>query len=315
MGTGAAPIAIDVEGHGRHEDLPARSGTSEGNIDLSRTVGWFTTKYPVSLAVGGLRWTQVVAGDAALGAVIKEAKEQLRAMPDGLTYGLLRYLNPEVDLPESDPAIGFNYLGRLGSPAAYASGDVWRFSQEGLSLTGAAGAMPIALPHTVELNAVTIDTDTGPHLNATWTWAPTALDRMAVTRINRLWFDALAGICAHVRRGGGGLTPSDILPARLSQQQIDGLQSRFPVADVLPLTPLQQGLLFHAGIAKSSGDDVYAVQFDIALGGVLDAERLHEAVQTVVARHPHLAARFATSLNSHCRSSPPSLWRPGCISN
>ncbi|CPZ44543.1 non-ribosomal peptide synthetase [Mycobacteroides abscessus] len=292
LGTGAAPIAIDVEGHGRHEDLPARSGTSEGNIDLSRTVGWFTTKYPVSLAVGGLRWTQVVAGDAALGAVIKEAKEQLRAMPDGLTYGLLRYLNPDVDLPESDPAIGFNYLGRLGSPAAYASGDVWRFSQEGLSLTGAAGAMPIALPHTVELNAVTIDTDTGPHLNATWTWAPTALDRMAVTRINRLWFDALAGICAHVRRGGGGLTPSDILPARLSQQQIDGLQSHFPVADVLPLTPLQQGLLFHAGIAKSSGDDVYAVQFDIALGGVLDAERLHEAVQTVVARHPHLAARF-----------------------
>ncbi|CPS34678.1 non-ribosomal peptide synthetase [Mycobacteroides abscessus] len=292
LGTGAAPIAIDVEGHGRHEDLPARSGTSEGNIDLSRTVGWFTTKYPVSLAVGGLRWTQVVAGDAALGAVIKEAKEQLRAMPDGLTYGLLRYLNPDVDLPESDPAIGFNYLGRLGSPAAYASGDVWRFSQEGLSLTGAAGAMPIALPHTVELNAVTIDTDTGPHLNATWTWAPTALDRMAVTRINRLWFDALAGICAHVRRGGGGLTPSDILPARLSQQQIDGLRSQFPVADVLPLTPLQQGLLFHAGIAKSSGDDVYAVQFDIALGGVLDAERLHEAVQTVVARHPHLAARF-----------------------
>ncbi|SHV94548.1 linear gramicidin synthase subunit C [Mycobacteroides abscessus subsp. abscessus] len=104
------------------------------------------------------------------------------------------------------------------------------------------------------------------------------------------------------------MTPSDILPARLSQQQIDGLQSRFPVADVLPLTPLQQGLLFHAGIAKSSGDDVYAVQFDIALGGVLDAERLHEAVQTVVARHP-------PSLNSHCRSSPPSLWRPGCISN
>ncbi|OHU21387.1 non-ribosomal peptide synthetase [Mycobacteroides franklinii] len=293
LGTGGAPIAIDVEGHGRQEELTGRDGAADRSVDLSRTVGWFTTKYPVSLAVGGLRWTQVVAGDAALGAVIKEAKEQLRALPDGLTYGLLRYLNPDVDLPESDPAIGFNYLGRLGAPAAYASGDVWRFSQDGLSLTGAAGAMPIALPHTVELNAVTIDTDTGPHLNATWTWAPTALDRMAVSRINRLWFDALAGICAHVRRGGGGLTPSDIVPARLSQQQIDGLQSRFPVADVLPLTPLQQGLLFHAGIANSSGDDVYAVQFDIALSGTLDVDRLRDAVQAVVARHPHLAARFS----------------------
>ena len=61
-------------------------------------MGWFTTKYPVSLTVGGLSWAQVIAGDAALGPVIKDAKEQLRALPDGLTYGLLRYLNPDVDL-------------------------------------------------------------------------------------------------------------------------------------------------------------------------------------------------------------------------
>ena len=86
-----APIGIDVEGHGRHEELAA-------DVDLSRTVGWFTTKYPVSLTLGELPWAQVVAGDAALGAVIKDAKEQLRALPDGLTYGLLRYLNAEVDL-------------------------------------------------------------------------------------------------------------------------------------------------------------------------------------------------------------------------
>ena len=77
LGTGGAPIGIDVEGHGRHEELAA-------DVDLSRTVGWFTTKYPVSLAVGGLSWAQVVAGEAALGAVIKDAKEQLRALPDRL---------------------------------------------------------------------------------------------------------------------------------------------------------------------------------------------------------------------------------------
>ena len=92
LGTGGAPIGIDVEGHGRHEELAA-------DVDLSRTVGWFTTKYPVALAVGGLSWAQVLAGEAALGAVIKDAKEQLRALPDGLTYGVLRYLNPDVDWP------------------------------------------------------------------------------------------------------------------------------------------------------------------------------------------------------------------------
>jgi non-ribosomal peptide synthase protein (TIGR01720 family) len=218
-GNGAAPVSIDVEGHGRAEELAA-------DVDLSRTVGWFTTKYPVSLTVGGLRWAQVIAGEAALGTVIKNAKEQLLALPDGLTYGLLRYLNPDIDLGGSDPPIGFNYLGRLGAAAAWASGEVWQISQDGLSLTGAAAAVPMPLAHTVELNAGTVDTDTGPTLHAIWTWAPSALDHAQVSRLSRLWFDALAGICAHVHGGGGGLTPSDIA-ASLSQQQIDELQRQY----------------------------------------------------------------------------------------
>jgi non-ribosomal peptide synthase protein (TIGR01720 family) len=220
LGTGGAPIGIDVEGHGRHEELGP-------DVDLSRTVGWFTTKYPVSLAVGGLRWAQVLAGEAALGALIKDAKEQLRALPDPLTYGVLRYLNSDVDLAGSDPPIGFNYLGRLGAAAGELSDDLWRVCPEGVSFTGAAAALPMPLGHTVDLNAGTVDTDTGPHLYANWTWAPSALDRAQVTRLGWLWFEALAGMCAHVRRGGGGLTPSDIAHARLSQQQIDELERRY----------------------------------------------------------------------------------------
>ncbi len=285
VGAGGAPIVIDAEGHGRHDEL-------DPHIDLSRTVGWFTTKYPVALAVGDLDWEQVVAGESGLGALIKDAKEQLGALPDGLTYGLLRYLNPEVDLDGSDPPIGFNYLGRLGAVGGDASGDIWEIRQDGWSVTGTAAAIPMPLMHTVELNAGTVDTDTGPRLRAGWTWAPSALDHAQVSRLSRLWFDALAGICAHVRRGGGGLTPSDITPAHLSQQQIDELCRQQPVADILPLTPLQKGLLYHASIAHSCGDDVYAVQLDVTLSGRLDQHRLRDAVQMVVSRHPNLAARF-----------------------
>ena len=172
LSSGTAPIGIDVEGHGRNEDLAP-------DIDLSRTVGWFTTKYPVSLTVGGLRWSQVVAGDAALGPVIKNAKEQLRALPDGLSYGLLRYLNTDVDLTGSDPSIGFNYLGRLGAAAAEMSDAMWRISQDDLSVADAAAAVPMPLAHTVALNAGTVDTDTGPQLHANWTWAPSALNDAA----------------------------------------------------------------------------------------------------------------------------------------
>ena len=168
----------------------------------------------------------MIAGDTALGTAIKNAKEQLLALGDGLTYGLLRYLNPDVDLAESDPSIGFNYLGRLGAAPAALSDELWRISQDNVSVTGAAVAVPTPLAHTVELNAVTVDTDTGPQVHANWTWAPSALDHAQVSRLSRLWVEALAGICAHVQGGGGGLTPSDIAVS-LNQQQIDELQRQY----------------------------------------------------------------------------------------
>ncbi|WP_231109952.1 non-ribosomal peptide synthetase, partial [Mycobacterium avium] len=287
IGTGA-PIGIDVEGHGRSEELGPQ-------VDLSRTVGWFTAKYPVALRLGGLSWGQVVGGDEALGAVVKEAKEQLRALPDGLTYGLLRYLNPQAGLDVSDPAIAFNYLGRLGGGAAELSPELWRLSPDSFALAGAAGAVELPLPHTVELNAGTMDTEDGPHLQANWTWARSALDDKQIGRLSELWFDALAGICTHVRAGGGGLTPSDVAAARLTQRDLDELAQRYRVADVLPLTPLQQGLLFHAGTAQGSQEpeDLYAVQLDISVTGAVDPDRLREAVRTVITRHPNVVAHFS----------------------
>ncbi|MBB3606951.1 amino acid adenylation domain-containing protein/non-ribosomal peptide synthase protein (TIGR01720 family) [Mycolicibacterium sp. BK556] len=223
LGTGGTPIAIDVEGHGRDDELVAAPAEQ---VDLSRTVGWFTAKYPVALDVGGLSWAQVVAGDARLGAVVKAAKEQLRSLPEGLNYGALRYLNAEVDLDGSDPVIGFNYLGRQGATSAETSGDTWQICWDGLANISPNVKPAIPLMHTLELNAGTVDTDAGPCLSAAWTWAPSALNQAQVNRLSQLWFEALAGICAHVQGGGGGLTPSDIA-ASLTQEQIDELQRQY----------------------------------------------------------------------------------------
>src|SRR5262249_32705923 len=158
------------------------------------------------------------------------------------------------DLAGPDPPIGFNYLGRLGAAAAEVSGDGWRIGQDGWAVTGATTAVAPPLGDTVGLHAGTGDTEVRPPPHADWPWAASALGRARVSRLSRLWFDALAGICAHVQQGGGGLTPSDIAPARLSQQQIDELQQQYRIADVLPLTPLQQGLLFHASTAAGNDD-------------------------------------------------------------
>ena len=106
-----------------------------------------------------------------------------------------------------------------------------------------------------------------------------------------------------MRRGGGGLTPSDIAPARLNQRQIDQLQQQYRIADILPLTPLQQGLLFHARSAEDCGD-IYAVQLGITVTGPLDPHRLREAVHTVVSRHPNLAARFCQQFDQPVQIIP-----------
>ncbi|WP_033706910.1 condensation domain-containing protein, partial [Mycobacterium avium] len=302
---GGAPIGIDVEGHGRHEEIAS-------GVDLSRTVGWFTTKYPVALTISQrLDWARVVAGEAALGAVIKDAKEQLRALPDGLSYGLLRYLNPEIEVQGPDPVIGFNYLGRLGGAAADLSDEHWRLSPDSPSVSAAAAAIPLPLGHTVELNAGTMDTDAGPQLHANWTWARSVLTDEQLNRLSRLWFEALTGICAHVQAGGGGLTPSDIAPTLLDQGRIEQLERHYDVADILPLTPLQQGLLFHATGSHAEGD-VYAVQLSVTLRGALDPHRLHRALHTVVTRHPNLAARFCPELGEPVQiipAEPEMAWR------
>ena len=84
------------------------------------------------------------------------------------------------------------------------------------------------------------------------------------------------------------------------------------IADVLPLTPLQQGLLFHATATRRSDDDVYAVQLVIGLSGRLDQHLLRDAVYAVVNRHPHLAARFSGKFDEPVQIVPadPSVpWR------
>ncbi|MFQ2875479.1 non-ribosomal peptide synthase/polyketide synthase [Mycobacterium sp. MS3] len=289
-GTAGTAVGLDVEGHGRHEDIAT-------DVDLSRTVGWFTAKYPVALVLDALDWAQVIRGDAALGAVIKDAKEQLRALPHPLTFGVLRYLNDDVDLVGPDPAILFNYIGRQGVSSNQLPAAGWRPERRGVPVH----AVSIPLTHTVQVNAGTLETVVGPQLQADWTWAPSALDEAQVNRLSELWLDALAGICAHVRAGGGGLTPSDIAPARLSRRQIDELERHYRVADVLPLTPLQRGLLFHTGAAQ---DDVYAVQLAFTVTGPLDPERLRAAVQAVVVRHPHLCARFSENFDEPVQIIP-----------
>ncbi|WP_242903499.1 non-ribosomal peptide synthetase [Actinomadura terrae] len=208
-GTGHDGVLIDLEGHGREEHVVA------GHADLSRTVGWFTTVYPVRLDPGPATDTP--------GAALKRVKEQLREIPDkGIGYGMLRHLNERTAAAlaaSAAPQIGFNYLGQVDAP----SDEPWTVAATGVGGRADAG---LSLSHVVEVNARTDRTAGGPELVATWTWAGGLLTESRVRALAQGWFAALGDLADDAERpDAGGLTPSDVALALLSQDEIELLEA------------------------------------------------------------------------------------------
>ncbi|HEX8782479.1 MAG TPA: condensation domain-containing protein, partial [Steroidobacteraceae bacterium] len=199
---GSTAVLVDVEGHGREE--------VSADIDLSRTVGWFTSLYPVRLDVGGVDVEEALGGGAALGRALKLIKEQLRAVPgNGLGYGLLRYLNARTGSQLAGfaaPQIGFNYLGRFAAPA---DAD-WARARDAVRL-GEGGEAAMALAHCLEVNALTLDESEGARLTAHWSWAAAVVTEGEVRDLAQRWFVALEELVRHAgAAGAGGRSPSDL---------------------------------------------------------------------------------------------------------
>ncbi|CAM2921758.1 non-ribosomal peptide synthetase [Prescottella defluvii] len=218
---GRGSLPVHLEGHGREEQ--AVSGA-----DLARTVGWFTTLYPVLVDVSDVDVVAAFSGDGEAGAALKTVKEQLRAIPDsGIGFGMLRHLDPEsaAELGGTEPEIGFNYLGRftLGEDA----GGVWTSAPEAGALGAASdGAMPVS--HAVEIGAVTEDTADGPVLRATWGYSPDVVPASTVDALATAWAEALHALTGHAATvDAGGLTPSDLTLADIDQTEIDEFEMEF----------------------------------------------------------------------------------------
>ncbi|MDX6758085.1 amino acid adenylation domain-containing protein [Streptomyces sp. F8] len=289
---------VRLEGHGREE-------TAAPGASLARTLGWFTTAFPVRLDLAGVDLDEAFAGGPAAGLAVKKVKEQLLALPDkGIGYGLLRHLNPQTAaVLEQHPVgqVGFNYLGRFSS-AADMPGEL-----RGFGFTQAPEAAAVAelaeldaaqdprMPASAELdiNATVADQPTGPVLNAVFSAPEGVLSPAEVGQIADLWRAALEALARHAAEpGAGGLTPSDLPLVTASQHDIDGWERRFPgLTDVWPTTALQSGLLFHS-VFEDSSFDAYQVQYALHLSGDVDPARLRAAGQSLLDRHAGLRTAF-----------------------
>ncbi|MGW6461936.1 condensation domain-containing protein, partial [Streptomyces sp. NPDC055078] len=185
--TSATSVLVDLEGHGREEELAGDSA------DLSRTVGWFTSVFPVRLDPGPVDLADAFAGGPAAAEAVERVRTQLAALPaNGVGYGLLRYLNPRtraVLARRQAPRIEFNYLGRFDVPEAAD----WSYApEEDAADIGAEAAMREG--HALSINVVTEDRPDGPVLAAHWSWLERLMPRETVRDLAETWFRALEGL-------------------------------------------------------------------------------------------------------------------------
>jgi len=265
--TGGNSLFAYLEGHGREE--------IGGGVDVSRTVGWFTTLYPLHLYAPGF-------DDAAL---LTSVKEQLRRLPNkGLGYGLLRYLSRNTETAvrlrsAPEPEISFNYLGQFDqtisstsvlTPAPESAGPLR--SQEGLR-----GSL-------LDITSLV----TNGRLRIDWHFSENLHRKETIERLAHGYIAALKNLIA---LSGKGYTLDDFPHASLSQDELDGLlQKQDAVEDIYRLSPLQQGILFDLRFTPQSG--AYAMQLTQTLKGRLNASALKQALQQVVERHSILRTSF-----------------------
>ncbi|AXI80192.1 non-ribosomal peptide synthetase [Peterkaempfera bronchialis] len=269
---------IELEGHGREAQFVA--GAAGFEPDLSRTVGWFTTLFPVVVDPGA---AADFTAPRYLAAALKAVKEDLARVPDnGVSYGALRHLaGIEFDAPA--PQVLFNYLGRFDAGAA---GD-WQLAGSTAQL-GEQRDPRMRLPRALEFNAIAEPATGGEYeLVTTVSWPDGMFTDEDIAVIGEYFREALAGLAALDQ---GGHSPSDFGPLPLTQADVDVLDGP-ALRDILPLTPLQEGLYYHSVFDDDSAG-AYVEQQLLTLDGEVDADRLAAAATRLLTLYPNLAARF-----------------------
>ncbi|MBT2297900.1 amino acid adenylation domain-containing protein, partial [Pseudomonas fluorescens] len=268
--TGGDSALIQLEGHGREALFD--------DVDLTRTVGWFTSLYPVKL-------TPV----EDLGSSLKQIKEQLRSIPNkGLGFGALAHLADDsarailTRLPV--PQMTFNYLGQFDASFNEADGALFVPASEGAGDELDAQA---PLSNVLALNGQVF----GGELNLGWTFSREVFNETTIQALADDYARELQGLiehCCHDEHGG--VTPSDFPLARLNQQQLDKLpMATAQIADLYPLSPMQQGMLFHSVYGDATGDYINQLRLDVE---GLDPQRFRQAWQAALDAHDILRTRF-----------------------
>lgn len=277
---GTQSIRIDLENHGRQP--------LDSDIDLSQTVGWFTTIYPLFLSSNVDEISQLICN----------VKEQCRRIPDnGIGFGILKYIKKDqeiIKLSESNSAdILFNYLGQfdqvtnkeeLFSPASEPAGKT--ISQE------------YKFTHSLNLSGIITEGELCFSLN----YFHTIFSDKDMNEFMQSFKVALVQVIEHCLTCEGLFTPADfpllasqgeakVNQESLTQNQLNTWQKEYEISDIYPATGMQEGLLFHSELEAGS----YVNQMQLTFDHGINLEHLRIAWQQLVNRHDIFRTAFVTS--------------------
>jgi amino acid adenylation domain-containing protein/non-ribosomal peptide synthase protein (TIGR01720 family) len=277
---GLEKILVNLEGHGREEIIE--------DIDINRTIGWFTTQFPVLLNVSKYD---------NLSYQIRYIKESLRRIPNkGIGFGILKYLSPYRSLlaPHEHPAISFNYLGEFREEKNNGN-ELFTFSRLN---TGNSSDPRMAYYYLLNINGLLINNALQFH----FAYNPSHYNENTLMKLTALFKTALLEIIEHCMYINSPLqTPTDYGYSDLSLENLDTIAASMTHATRSPdhqseidkiyaLSPMQEGLLFHWRMDKRS--PVYFEQHTLHIEGTIDKTILEKSINMVVSRHDILRTSF-----------------------
>lgn len=269
---GIAKSMVKMEGHGREQILQ--------DVDISRTVGWFTTMYPYVLAISGSAYAQ--------DSLIK-VKEDLRRIPNkGIGYGMLNYLRDDFHHPVH-AAVLFNYLGDFDNTLPEDKDSALEFSSEYIGRNNMEDATDDIL---LSVSGMLV----AGELTMSLGYASNTYHAQTIARLSASYKEALIGLIDHLTNTlHPKVTSWDLTFKDLSMEELAEINKDNNVADIYTLSPLQQGIYYHCLADQFSPMYFEQMSYRIKAPG-LNIESVRKAYDKLVERHGVLRTGFRNDL-------------------